>query len=107
MTKFVIIKGDYNDGDYVTEITQMEGSDPRLEVLDKLMAVLKVFKSPSYYNWFGCEHTSENDEVRAEWLEFFSEADLDIIEGLCPSHENGIHSIESVAIITGTLEGSL
>lgn len=107
MNKFVIIKGDHNDGDYVSEITVMEDTDPRLEVLEKFMTVLEVFKSPTYHNWFGGDCTSENEEVRAEWLEYFTEDQLDMIEGMCPCHENGIHSIESVAIITGTLEGRL
>jgi len=106
MDKIVVIKGDYNDADYVTEISYIRDEKTE-ELMSRFIEGLLCFVSPSYYNWFGSDYTSENTEVRKAWLEIFTEEELDTIAGYCPYHENGVHSIESVAIITGTVEGSL
>lgn len=101
MKKYVIIEADYNDGDCVSRKTEVEDSD--IEVIKK---VCKLLKKDS--GWGNREARDEgNNPYRFVENKKLTEEEVDLFSDLCPSHEYGIHSIESVELLEVVKETEL
>ena len=100
MTYEIVITGDTNDADYVTEIQDIEQDE-----LDLIMPVIEAVKAYTKLHWKGhycSEHnwpTSEysDGEVGALYPDL-TEEQLQLFQNFVPCGEYGIHSIESIYI---------
>lgn len=86
--KVLIIEGDYNDGDYVTNETRV--GEKELKVLMPIFNKMKKDRKnkPRHYT--------------SDWTEKFpslTEEELEIVREYKPSHENGIHTITSIRLL--------
>jgi hypothetical protein len=107
----IIVVADYNDGDYVTEISTIEQAD-----LDKLMPLFKALKDnhgkfDSYVPRAWDKETKREDHVVAgglyarDWPKYLADAvGIDLIEYFeemfvpCPPDPSEIHTIVSVQV---------
>lgn len=92
MEKYLVIKADTNDGDYITRITKVEDT-----FLEKYKELIKGIKNCKFaHNWPSSEY--EDDTVET----LYSEFDLDLVENFAyyvPHGEYGVHTIESIKIL--------
>ena len=105
MTKYLIIEGDWNDGDMIYSIKEIDD-----QTLKDIMPVIEAIKSRKEdYNFF------ERDEPRNSLGEFSPE-DLYVKTGLCSQEQldlfreyvpymecgisNGLHTIEKISLLT-------
>lgn len=114
MKKYIIITADTNDADYIT--SKNEISEEELEELTPVIEVLqdrkKLFLKQN--NW-DLRHNWENGEIdngkTPEKLYIstglLSEEQVEIFEDYLPSDEYGIHTIESIEILTVLAEEKL
>lgn len=93
----VYIVADTNDGDYVTEETELTGDEIErfiMPVAAKIKAWNEANPRTNDHNWaslgYACTHPSELYELDDETSEYWSE--------ITPYGEHGIHTIETVEI---------
>ncbi len=98
MKRYVIIKADTNDGDYVT--SKNEITEELEKVIRKVCKVIKKDQS------WGTSEMLEEDNDPQRWVKKgkLTEEEVEIFSYLAPSGEYGIHTIESVEIIEVTKE---
>lgn len=89
--KYILIKADYNDGDYVT--SKHEITDEQIELIKPVIKVIK--DNDGNYPIGDMSDSSNNAELFYGHIEGF-----DLFEELVPYGEYGIHTIESIEIIT-------
>jgi hypothetical protein len=85
----IIIECDYNDGDYITEITTISKED-----LDKLRPLFAAIKA----NHGRYEIGEYADESPTEMYPQFTEDMHDLLQDFVPWGEHGFHTIESVKV---------
>jgi len=88
----ITITVDENDGDYVTEISEL--NEKQLDVIRPLIKAIK--KKGIYRNYM----VGECGDIPYE--DQYPEFDLDVHEAFldyCPSYEYGFHTIESIYIV--------
>lgn len=96
MKRVLIIKADTNDGDYITSEHEIKGW--LLDKLDSLTKIASAIKDCSnHYNWpYGqCE-----GNPRAIYAGILTDDEIDFFNDLVPYGEWGIHTIESIRILT-------
>ncbi len=110
----LVIVGDTNDADYVTEISKIDQ-----ETLDNIIRpVAKLIKNcTEHYNWNDSEYQerypralkSYNFDEKPHKLLFgdFDQDTLQHFSEYCPCFEGGIHSIESITITPWVEEENL
>lgn len=115
MKKILIIEADHNDGDYVTaehDITKRlaathvmaqdydidgdAGKETFLEWITRVATAIKNCDAP--YNWPASEYADGNP--KGVYRNVLSSDDIDIFDEFVPSAEHGIHTIESIRILT-------
>jgi hypothetical protein len=96
MKKYIIIKADTNDADYVTSEQQINDSQ-----LNVLKPIIEVIKSVKGYNWETGEmedgHTPKELYIDTGLL---TQKQVDLIDIYIPHGEYGIHTIESIKVLT-------
>lgn len=96
MKKYILIKADTNDADYISNKTEI--NDEELELLRPIISVLK--SQPKSYNWvssvYGNEAPPEEQYVQSGLL---TEDQVDLFGDYVPYGEYGVHTIESIEII--------
>jgi hypothetical protein len=111
----ILVKGDTNDADYVTEITDIDQ-----EELESIRPIVKAIQDcKSEYNW-ECDHydSPKLEELYPQFVESWKETEygkypvftgaFELFRGCCPSGGDlGIHSIESVTVYHVTKEEDL
>jgi hypothetical protein len=104
MKKYLIIKADTNDGDYVTE--KSEVSDAEIE---KIKPIIEVIAACTEDHNFPDGECSDPDELENLYLEsgLLTEQQLDFIKPYIPYGEYGVHTIESVEILVVSEEITL
>jgi hypothetical protein len=112
MKKILVVQGDTNDADYITneeDVTknldvQMskiydldEGNGETL--LQFITRVAAAIKAKGRHNWPTSEYAREN--LADVYAGILSQQDMDIFsECFCPHGEHGIHTINSIRLIT-------
>jgi hypothetical protein len=95
MSKYVIITGDSNDGDYVTEVTKI--TDKQLSKLRKI-----VEKMPSSASIPYTTHERGDDHLNDSDYDYLSNSEKEFLDKFLPEGDpncRGIHSIESIRIV--------
>lgn len=113
--KFLVVKVDTNDADYVSKVSKI--SDADLEILKPLLAAIAEFKPYSGVSSSGSEWTHRHNYPFGEILrsdlgeksprEMYPDISEDVFEAFndyLPSTEYGFHTIKRVDIIDGTIE---
>lgn len=93
MKKYLIVTADTNDGDYVTDKSEI--TEEQILIIQNVCKVLK--KDPSW-GTMDMEDRRNSPErfVKSGKL---TQEEVDTMHEFCPSGEYGIHTIESVEII--------
>lgn len=91
MKKYIIIKADTNDGDYVTEKTLI--SD---EEVEKVKYILSKMDTTHKIRWETLDQA--NSKVWEQHPEL-TEEEAEFLYEFVPSGEYGVHTIESIEII--------
>lgn len=99
MSKLVLIEGDTNDGDYVTEKTKISDDD----ILKLRNIISKLEREKLHGGGYGKSVRWETGEMQSKSLEEqhpeLSFEEIKFVNELCPHGEHGIHTIESVEIV--------
>lgn len=91
----VFVEADYNDGDYVSQTSTIEEADlPRLR---NIVAVIK--KNKGYWN-NQQDLGMDGPPISKKYAGKLSPEDIEWFDALTPMAEYGIHTIETVQIIT-------
>ena len=92
--KFLLeVAGDANDGDYVRELTELtELNEVELPLLHKLVAALKAESG----NWPSSEYA--DGCVEDIYAGYFTEDELDNVQGWIPYGEYGIHTVKDITV---------
>ena len=90
MKKYIEIVGDTNDGDYVSERTEI--TDKEIEEIKPVIEAIK--NSKEHHNFDTSEHQNGDAEEVYGHLEGFG-----LFEDLVPYGEYGIHTIDSIIIL--------
>lgn len=98
MKKYIIIKADTNDGDYITNQSLI--TDESIEQLRPIIEIIKSKKG----KYETCEMGNPRDTYSVEEL---SDEQLDLFDNFIPYGEYGIHTIEKVQILTVLEEENL
>lgn len=96
MKKYVIIKADYNDADYVTEQSLVDDDD--IELIKKVAECIKLKNNK--WNTF---YRREKDYPQNTYKDVLTEKEVERFNQFVPNggdYEGGIHTIESIKIIT-------
>jgi len=105
MKKYIIIKADTNDADYVT--SKNEITDETLEIILPVIKAIEAYdndKSIKYqkYNWWKLDYRYEDKptpkELYVDTGKCSQEA-FDYFNELTPYFEHGIHTIESIELL--------
>lgn len=108
MKQLLIIKADTNDADYVHSITEIKGYlEEHLPTIRKVAQVIKDHKPQYTCSWGTSYNCSADEHPREVYKGLLTEEEIDIFSDVCPSGENGIHSIEGVQILTVTDDETL
>lgn len=100
MKKILIIKADTNDADYVEKSTEIAE-----EVIPLIKKVAKAIKScKANYNWGSGECCDEDESPSIVYKDILTEEEIDNFDYYVPHGEYGIHTIESIRIVTITKE---
>lgn len=108
MKKYLIIKADTNDADYVT--AKNEISDEDLEMISPVIQAIQEFdtdESIKYqkYNWWSIDGGRDTKPQYMSPYERYvksgkcSEEAMDYFMGYVPYFEGGIHTIESIELL--------
>jgi|SRR6185436_8452684 len=90
MKKYLIVKADTNDADYVTKKTEIKDGE-----IDKYLHLISVIKS----NGKSWKTGEVSDEGLEEQYPDFSLEVLESFGKLVPYGEYGVHTIESIEIL--------
>lgn len=94
MKLYIEIKADTNDADYVTQRTEINE-----EELENLLPIIEVVKNIGIdHNWPAHEHLGYSLDKTYQGL--LSEEQLTWFNGFVPCGEYGVHSIDSIKILT-------
>lgn len=100
MKKYIIIEADTNDGDYVTEVSEI--TDEQIELIKPVIEAIKNAPKDKY-GWGNNYETGEMiDEADAEKLYGHLEG-FETFDNFVPygdSNYPGIHTIESIMIVS-------
>jgi len=96
MKYLLVIEGDTNDGDYVTENTIITEKD--LEEIKPIVKAIKAYtkKNKDEHNWFTQE--SQNDTAEEKYSDIYETKAFKKFENYVPYGEYGVHTIESVVV---------
>jgi len=95
MKKQIIITGDVNDGDYITQITEIKY--PEEELLVRKVANVIGKKG---HNWADDYDDWNLNTVKTKYSDKLSDTEIDEFDDFLPSHEEcQIHTISSIIII--------
>lgn len=104
MIKYITIKADTNDADYIT--SQNEITDEILEFIMPVVNAIKEYDADTTiktqkYNWYDMEDDDREPNPKKLYVDTgkCTEDQYEYFSELCP-YEGGIHTIESVEIIT-------
>lgn len=95
MKKFIYITADMNDGDYISELTEI--SEERFELIAPVIdAIINYPHENNYITGYFCtgnlhDQTAEKLYGHLQGFEYFDE--------LRPSSEYGIHTIEEIRVL--------
>lgn len=98
MTKYLTIRADTNDADYVTEETEIEGwVEENLETILKVGREVMRFskENPYKHNWEDINHSGV---CLAQYKDVLEEEELEVFREVCPCGDYGIHTIESIEV---------
>lgn len=102
MTYKLVITGDMNDGDLVTKITDIDIADISL-----IVSIIEAIEATEGYNYpTGDADGCRNDKQSAYDL-YKNYPYLDFFDSFVPYGECGIHTIESISLLTVTEETKL
>lgn len=91
MTKYIIIKADTNDADYVTKKSKI--TDDKIDLLKPIIQIIAENN--------GTYETGEMGDIRDTYSEEqLSDKQIDLINNYLSFGEYGIHTIESVEVLT-------
>ena len=108
MNQEITITADTNDGDYVTQVSEISEKD--LAIIKPLIAAIKDFKKYNEYSVSGVLYTHHHNypygecmrndlgEKTLSELYDFDEEVFELFEGYLPYSEYGIHTIKSIII---------
>lgn len=108
MKKYLIIKADTNDADYVT--SQIKVTDKELTLIKPLITAIKEYSGNKFsgqYNWWWVENSRKDYPTPEElYLDsgLCSTEAFDTFAEMVPHFEGGIHTIESITLLTVTKE---
>lgn len=105
--KYIIVKADENDGDYIT--SKSEITDEQIEAIKPVIEQLKVRRKKLEttqdwnqwrHNWENGEHTRLGDP-NAMYVEtgLLTEEQVELFNGFVPHGEYGVHTIKDVEIL--------
>jgi hypothetical protein len=97
----ITVVADTNDGDYITEISQISSED--LEDIKPIVEAIKNFKpykngGRTHNHNFPYGECRREDLGELEIYDIYSEVDIEMFEDYLPCSEYGIHTIESVEV---------
>jgi len=116
MKYYINIKADTNDGDYISEMSEI--SEEELELIRPVVESIKAFKPYKGKNWshennFPCGDCCREDLGQKEAEEYYvggglvTQEQFDAFMEFAPHGEYGIHTIESVEVFHVTEVHSL
>lgn len=106
MKKIVLIEGDTNDADYVTREEIVSEKD--IEFLKKIGEALKNTPAQCYHNWGNSDYCDKEESPYAMYKDVLTKKEIDNFnDNFCPYGEHGIHTIESIRILTISEEDKL
>ena len=92
MKKYIEIKGDTNDGDYVSERTEV--TDAQIEEIKPVIEAIKNSEAQHGFNFDTSEYQNNDAEEVYGNIDGFS-----MFRRMVPHGEHGIHSIDSIIIL--------
>lgn len=107
MKKYIIITADTNDGDYITEKSEI--TDEVIEAIKPIIEQFKIRKkkleeTKDWNNWRHNWETSEYGRLgdpKKMYVDkgLLTQEQVDIFNEFVPHGENGIHTVESIEIL--------
>lgn len=97
MAYLLIIEGDTNDADYISEATTIEDKDAD----KKLPLIRKVAKLMSEgHNWNSSEYADQGEDTESVYVAtgLLTEAEVEEFTDYVPYGENGVHSLSSITL---------
>lgn len=101
MKKYIVIEADINDADYITEFSVITDED--LNLLRPVIEVIKNCKQRP--NWPDSDYSNESPYELYE--DVLTKEQIDLMRDYIPHGENGIHTIESIKVLTVSEEENL
>lgn len=96
--KYILIKADTNDADYVMEMVKVTD-----EKLEELLPIIKVISEcEAYHNFPNSEY--EDDTVDNLYKDKLTQEQINTIMNITPYGENGVHTIVSIKLFEVTSE---
>ncbi|HEX8586148.1 MAG TPA: hypothetical protein VF680_17280 [Allosphingosinicella sp.] len=95
MIKYIIVQADTNDGDYINKKTQITEDD-----IIKVKDILSKLNIGSYDLSWGRGDIQDEDNDPHILYPQLSEEEIEFLENYIPYGEYGIHTIESIEILT-------
>jgi len=103
MKQILIVQADTNDGDYIHNISEVDE-----ETLPVIRKAAKAIKNASKrHNWGTSEYVDSNEHPSVLYKDILSQEELEIFGDFVPSGEYGIHTINSIQLLTIEKEENL
>lgn len=100
--KYIVIKADENDADYITEVSQI--TDEQIEKIRPVIQALKEFEQTEeqWHNWPTGEGANELHNPSLIYEDKLSIHQINLFDSFVPEGDHnypGIHTIKSVKIM--------
>lgn len=95
MAAILIVTADYDDGDYVSEVTEV-GDDFDYERLKKVCEAIKT--QEGYDSWPTCDMENNRDSKEDIYADLLTEEDIDWFDSYVPNAPHGVHTVTDITI---------
>lgn len=98
--RILLMKADYNDADYCYSETELDKwvTEEDLERIKRIVGIIK--EHGGEYNWCNSDYGEDENKPDVKYKDLLSVDDINFFDEFVPCHENGIHTIEDIRIIT-------
>lgn len=109
MKLYVEIKADTNDGDYITEKTDITDDKETLALINRVIKAINEItgnKRRPFHNWCTSDY-GRGERPNIMYANKLSPEEIEEFSDLCPYGEYGIHTIVSIKLIEVAKEDEL
>jgi hypothetical protein len=99
MKTIIIIKADYNDGDYLYSFIEEKELKSVEDTVTFLKKISSVISKNNYHSWTTNDRAENEESPQEMYKGLLTEDEIESFNMLLPYNEYGLHTIKSIRIL--------